>query len=60
MGMKKGTRLTDNPKDVQIKLRADKKTVDDLIFCSEKLKISKSDVMRMGITKIKQEIEEKK
>jgi hypothetical protein len=60
VGMKKGTRLTDNPKDIQIKLRADKKTVDDLIFCSEKLKISKSDVMRMGIAKIKQEIEEKK
>lgn len=60
MGIKKGTRLTENPKDVQIKLRADKQTVDDLNYCSEKLKISKSDVMRKGIAKVRQEIEKKK
>lgn len=60
MGIKKGTRLTENPKNVQIKLRADQKTVDDLNYCSEKLKISKSDVLRIGIGKVKQEIDKNK
>jgi hypothetical protein len=60
LGMPKGTKLTDNPKNTQIKLKADKKTVDDLDFCCKQLNLTKSDVLRLGIEKVKQSILEKK
>ncbi len=59
MGIKKGTKLTDNPKDIQLKIRADKQTIEDLEYCCEKTKLSKSDVIRLGIKKVKEEVEPK-
>jgi hypothetical protein len=57
MGIKKGTKLTDNPKDTQLKVRADKQTVEDLEYCSKKTGLSKSDVIRLGIQKVKESVD---
>lgn len=57
MGIKKGTKLTDTPKNIQLKIRADKQTVKDLEYCCEKTNLTKSDVIRLGIKKVKQEVD---
>lgn len=46
--------------DTRIQIRADKQTIDDLDFCCENLSLNRSDVVRMGIQKVKKEVEEKK
>ena len=46
----------ENPKNIQVKFLADKATVEDLDFCCEQLKATKSDVIRMGIQKVKAEL----
>ena len=52
-----GRPKVDNPKDIQLKIRADQKTIEDLEFCCEKLNQTKSDVIRLGIQKVKAEVE---
>ena len=47
--MKKGTKLTDNPKDYMLRTRMDKETLDKLDFVSEKMDVSRSEVVRRGI-----------
>lgn len=59
MSPRTGRPKTDNPKDIQLKIRADKQTIKDLEYCCEKTKLSKSDVIRLGIKKIKKEVEAK-
>lgn len=59
MSPKTGRPKADNPKDIQLKIRADKQTIDDLNFCCEKTKLTKSDIIRLGIKKVRQEVEEK-
>lgn len=49
MGIKKGTILTDNPKDKTIKIRIDKETSEKLDFLSKKKQKSKSEIVRKGI-----------
>lgn len=56
MSPRTGRPKSDNPKDTQIKFLADKAMVEDLHFCCEKLSKTKSDIIRMGIQKIKAEI----
>lgn len=57
MGIKKGTKLTDTPKNIQIKIRADKQTVADLDYCCKKTNLTKSDIIRLGIKKVKQDVD---
>ncbi len=57
MGIKKGTKLTDTPKNTQLKIRADRQTIEDLEYCCEKTNLTKSDIIRLGIKKVKQEVE---
>ena len=52
-----GRPRTENPKDIQLKIRADKKTMQDLDFCCEKLNKNRSDIIRLGIQKVKAEAE---
>lgn len=59
MGIPKGTKLTDNPKNIQLKIRADSQTIADLEYCCEKSALTKSDVIRLGIRKVKQELDKK-
>ena len=47
--LKKGSKLTDNPKDTMLRVRLDKETVEQLEAGSERLDISKSEVVRNGI-----------
>lgn len=47
--LKKGSKLTDNPKDTMLRVRLDKETVEQLEAVSERLDISKSEVVRNGI-----------
>ena len=58
VGIKKGTKLTDTPKNIQLKIRADEQTMQDLEFCCEKLNKTKSDIIRLGIQKVKAEVQE--
>ena len=60
MSPRTGRPKTDNPKDIQLKIRADRQTIDDLEYCCEKKAMTKSDVIRLGIQKVKEEVEEKK
>lgn len=51
MGIKKGTKLTDTPKNHMIRVRLDKETLEKLdAVCEEKQK-SRSEVVRKGIEK---------
>lgn len=47
--MKKGTKLTDNPKDYMLRVRMDKETVNKLDTICEIQNISRSEAVRNGI-----------
>lgn len=47
--LKKGSKLTDNPKDTMLRVRMDKSTVEKLDFVSDALGVTKSEVVRAGI-----------
>ena len=49
MGISKGTKLTDNPKNKTFKLRLDEKTVEKLDILSNETQTSKAEVIRTGI-----------
>ena len=49
MGNKKLGRPTDNPTDIVLKIRLDKDTSKKLEECSEKMEVSKAEVVRQGI-----------
>lgn len=49
MGISKGTKLTDNPKNKTFKIRMDEITAEKLEYLAKKDKISKADVIRKGI-----------
>lgn len=48
--LKKGQKLTDNPKDTLIHFRANQETVEQLEFVAQNSGMSKSEVIRKGIT----------
>lgn len=57
MSPRTGRPKVEKPKDIQLKIRADRQTIDDLAFCCEKLNKTKSDVIRLGIQMVKSEAE---
>jgi hypothetical protein len=57
MSPRTGRPKAENPKDIQLKIRADKQTIEDLDFCCEKLDKTRSDIIRLGIQKVKSEVE---
>ena len=57
MSPRTGRPKAENPKDIQLKFRADKQTIEDLDFCCEKLDKTRSDIIRLGIQKGKSEVE---
>jgi len=59
MSPRTGRPKSDNPKDIQLKIRADKQTIDDLNFCCKESNLTRSDVIRLGIQKIKEDLENK-
>ena len=54
--IKKGTKLTDTPKDTMFRVRMDKETIEKMEFVSNKLGISKSEVVRNGINEQYQKV----
>ncbi len=57
MSPRTGRPKAEHPKDIQLKIRADQKTIEDLEFCCDKLDKTKSDVIRLGIQKVKAEVD---
>ncbi len=53
-----GRPKSDNPKNIQLKIRADKETIEDLDFCCVSKNMTRSDVIRLGIKKVKEDIGE--
>ncbi len=49
MGIHKGTKLTDNPKNKEVKVRIDESTSEKLDFLTKKKSVTKSDIIRIGI-----------
>lgn len=56
MGIPKGTKLKDNPRNEYVGFRLTKDEREKLDFCSEKLKCSRTDVVTKGIDKVYEEI----
>lgn len=54
MAMKKGTKLTDNPKDYMLRVRMDKQTLVKLDKVCESKNISRSETVRQGIEEMYQ------
>lgn len=54
--IKKGTKLTDTPKDTMFRVRMDKETIEKMEYVSNELGISKSEVVRKGIDEQYQKI----
>ena len=57
MSPRTGRPKAEHPKDIQLKIRADEQIMRDLDFCCEKLNKNRSDVIRLGIQKVKAEVE---
>ena len=47
--MKKGTKLTDNPKDYMLRVRVDKETLEKLDYISETQGLTRSEIVRNSI-----------
>lgn len=52
-------RPTDNPRKGKVELRLSEKEEQILKVCCEKTKLSKSDVLRMGLEKVYNEVRNK-
>lgn len=52
MAAKKMGRPTDSRKDIDIKFRFDRDTVEKLKICSEKMQITRAEVVRRGVRKM--------
>ena len=52
MAAKKMGRPTDSPKDITMKIRFDKATSEKLNVCSEKMEVSRAEVVRRGVKKM--------
>ena len=52
-------RPTDSPKIIDIKIRFDKDTVAILEKCSEKMQITRAEVVRRGVRKMYDDLEKK-
>lgn len=57
--IKKGTKLTENPKDFMLRTRIDSETLEKLDYSAKKFGISRSDVVRNGIENEYQKAKEK-
>ncbi len=49
MGIHKGTKLTDSPKDFMLRVRLDQETLEQLDECCEAECLSRSEIVRKGI-----------
>lgn len=57
MSPRTGRPKSDDPKNIQLKIRADKKTIEDLDYCCQKTKSTRSDIVRKGIQRVKKDLD---
>lgn len=57
--IQKGTKLTDNPKNVRLEIRLTRNQNDLLEECAGKLHTTKTDVINKGIELVKKELDKK-
>lgn len=57
MGNKKMGRPTDNPKNTSVKFKADDETFRKLKECSEKMNVSRAEILRRGVHRMYQDLE---
>ena len=49
MGIRKGTKLTEHPKDYLLRVRLDRETLEQLDECCQAEQLSRSEIVRQGI-----------
>ncbi len=59
MSPRTGRPPSDNPKNIQLKIRADDRLIADLDHCCAALGKTRSDVIRLGIQKVKEDVDKK-
>lgn len=59
MSPRLGQKIKDNPKSVNLNLRLTKSQAEDIQYCADKLKTSRTDVINMGVQKVKEELDKK-
>ena len=57
MSSRIGRPPVENPKNIQLKIRADRALMDDLDHCCKALNKTRSDIIRLGIQKVKAEVD---
>ena len=57
--LKKGTKLTDNPRNIRLGIRLTQEEANDIQYCADKLKTNRTDIINRGVKKIKEEIDKK-
>lgn len=57
--IKKGTKLTENPKNVRLEIRLTQDESKELEECAKKLHTTKTSVINKGIQLVKKELEKK-
>lgn len=49
----------ENPKSERLEIRLTKEEAEDIQFCADKLNINKSEAIKIGIKKLKEELNKK-
>lgn len=57
--IQKGTKLTDNPKNVRLEIRLTQEESKALTECAQKLNSTKTEVINRGIQLVKKELDKK-
>ena len=57
--IQKGTKLTDNPKNVRLEIRLTQEENNVLTECAKQLNTTKTDVINRGIQLVKKELDKK-
>lgn len=57
--IQKGTKLTDNPKNVRLEIRLTHEESNVLTECAKQLNTTKTDVINKGIQLVKKELDKK-
>lgn len=55
----KGTKLTDNPKNVRLEIRLTEGQSELLTECAERLNTTRTDVINKGVMLVKKELDKK-
>jgi len=59
MSPSRGRPPIDNPKSVRLEIRLTKKQAETLAECAERLQITRTDVINIGITMLKAELDKR-